>query len=68
MHQANVNTLYVVPIFLKIVVEIYQDQFFFFFAHQAFTNCVHGYNHACSVHADSITHAQAFMHNIDSSV
>ena len=28
---------------------------------QAFTNCVHGYNHARNVHANSITRARKFV-------
>ena len=31
-------------------------------------NCIHGYNHACNMYANSVTHTQKFVHAIDSSV
>ena len=34
---------------------------------QAFTNCMHSYNHLCNVHANDVTHVQKFVHGIDSS-
>ena len=33
---------------------------------QAFTNCMHSYNHACNVHASSISCAQKFVQIIES--
>ena len=33
---------------------------------QAFTNCVHGYDHAHNVPANGITRTQTFEHGIDS--
>ena len=35
---------------------------------QAFTSCVHGYNHTRNVHASSITHTWKSVHGIDSSI
>lgn len=42
--------------------------------HQAFTNCVHGYDHVHgydrvhNVHASGVTRTRKFVHSIDSSV
>ena len=35
---------------------------------QSFTNCVHGYDHECNVHASNLTRTQKSMHGIDSSM
>ena len=34
------------------------------FSFQAFTNCMHSYNHARNVHANDATHAWKFVHDI----
>ena len=36
-------------------------------AKQALTNCMHGYDQAHNVHANSVTGAQTFVHGINSS-
>ena len=35
---------------------------------QAFTNCMHCYDHSRNVHANGITHAQKYVHVFDSSI
>ena len=32
---------------------------------QAFTNCLHGYDRACNLHASGITHTRTFVHGIE---
>ena len=32
---------------------------------QALRNCMYGYDHACNVHINGITHARKFVHGID---
>ena len=35
---------------------------------QPFTNCVHGYDHECNVHASDVMHTWKSVHGIDSSM
>ena len=35
-------------------------------AKQAFTNCVHGYDHACNLHVSGIARTRKFMYSIES--